>query len=987
MKPFLPFLLILLMSFASQAQSPMEEFTLRLADCYERNDPKCLTEALSLYVDIQKAAVGTEHEDYQSAVLALAMHLVDQEEFAEAQPYIREILLFTKAAKGPASEEVQQTGMLFLALLDFDESGKEKALLKEWLSEQFPGLPASHWEPATEENPERPETTPVEFDPGEDQSIDELLAILEQSHEGVYMDSDGAQASFERLIPLEEKIIEKMEKELQGRHPRYVEVLYLTANAYTYLAVNGDGTKEPQSYLLRSNILLDKALAHTEKIAGKQNEDYLLLLQSKGSNFAVAGDMEKYVAVMEESLSIMRGYLPKDDEMYQETLQIYSMLAPLYGMSPHKASDLKKAVEELDPETREEMPVYPDMLLFAGEQMEAKKRAESVISKMSFPNLLDSFLLFPGSRDHEQVLSFFETALKRLDPAFLSQLDDDASRQAMGFLQQEFEALASFVASAHHEFPELRGYLLRHVLQFSYLDQVRKERLRQRLLLKGNPKHRKLFNEWAAQKSKVNNLYEQAIYQKSGTKLDVFPEETRLKELEKQLSEAVDQTYSPPPAPDWLKIQSSLEKEEACVEIRRFIKRDRGAWTTEPAYLAFILRPDRQEPDLAFFPDAQTLDYPLFQAYQNSRFYGDDGTLYEAYFAPIRQRLEGVSRVYLSPDGVFHKINLNTLKVTGSDGYLLDQLDIQLTGSLLTLAREPMPDAVISSALLIGDPLFGAEPGDAESEEDAYFRSAGDAVISREMKWKPLPWSAVEVEKIAGLLEEKGISAPPFLRENAHKRHLAAHPGAGIVHLATHAWFSPLTDRMPLLKHIPFPESEDGNYPGLGGLLLDQEMPYMQYDSVQWDEETVQKIRSLNNGMWTDPRVFNPDLNSGIVFSGGDILTAFEIYGLDLQQTQLVVLSACNSGVSDLANGKGVAGLRGAFELAGANYIVNSLWEVKDDVAQTFMLYFYENWLGKGQSIRSAFRNAQFQIREEIAKQYPDQPRADLWGAFVLIDL
>ena len=51
------------------------------------------------------------------------------------------------------------------------------------------------------------------------------------------------------------------------------------------------------------------------------------------------------------------------------------------------------------------------------------------------------------------------------------------------------------------------------------------------------------------------------------------------------------------------------------------------------------------------------------------------------------------------------------------------------------------------------------------------------------------------------------------------------------------------------------------------------------------------------------------------------------------------------------------------------------------------MLYFYENWLGEGQSISTAFRNAQLQIRKDLARQYPDQSRADLWGAFVLIDL
>jgi CHAT domain-containing protein len=971
--------IFLLLASLATAQSSLEEVFQRLADCNARDDQPCVIETYKQYAQILKETVGTENEEYQSAVVSLVMLLMDQGQFSASQPYLREIILFTSNTNGAESEEVQQAGMAFIILLDAEKSGREKDLFQQWLGEQFPHLPPSYWEPQIEGYDSPDPDLPADIDLSKDYSIDELLALLERYHEGVHMDSDGAEASFEQLIPLEEKIIEKMEKELRGRHPRYVEVLFLTANAYTYLAVNGDENKE---HLLRSNALLDKALAHTEKSAGKQNEDYLLLLNAKGGNFAVAGEMEQYVAVLEEMLAIMKGFMPKDDEFYQQTLQMYTMLGAFHG-SPSKAADIKKAAEDLDPEWKEEMPVSMDMLFFARQQTEAQARAEAIIPKMSFPNLLDSFLLFPGNHNRQQVVSFFEKSFKRLDPALFSKLDDDAARQAMGFLQQEFEALASFTASAQEEFPELRGYLLRHVLQFSYLDQVRKERLRQRLLLKDNPKFKKLFAEWADQKSKVNRLYEEAIYENGATSPDLSAEEARLKELEKQLSQAVDQTYSPPPPPKWENLRSRLKEGETFVEIKRFLERENGQWTSKPAYLALIVHPGAGEPDLVIFHNAKALDYELYQAYQNSRFYGDDGKLYRAYFEPIAQRLQGAGRVYLSADGVFHKINLNTLKIPGAEGYLLDRFDIQLTGSMLTLLQEQAPQAAISSALLIGDPLFGEEQ---EEDEGSHFRSAGDIVVSREMKWKPLPWSKVEIEKTAELLQQKGIKPHAYLQDEALKSQLGRHPGAGIVHLATHAWFSPITDRIPFLENLPMPETENGEYPAMSSILTEQEWSYLSYDSVQWSEETIAKLRSFNSNMWSDPRIFNPDLNSGIVFSG-EILSAYEIYGLDLSQAQLVVLSACNSGVSDLGNGRGVTGLRGAFELAGANYIINTLWEVKDDVAQTFMLYFYENWLGRGQSIDAAFRNAQLQIRKDLAKQYPDQSRADLWGAFVLIDL
>ncbi|MCX6251729.1 MAG: CHAT domain-containing protein, partial [Bacteroidetes bacterium] len=140
----------------------------------------------------------------------------------------------------------------------------------------------------------------------------------------------------------------------------------------------------------------------------------------------------------------------------------------------------------------------------------------------------------------------------------------------------------------------------------------------------------------------------------------------------------------------------------------------------------------------------------------------------------------------------------------------------------------------------------------------------------------------------------------------------------------------------------------------------------------------------------------DPLLRSGLALAGvrrawfgGDIpegmengiLQAKEVSNMDLRNTKLVVLSACETGLGDVKGSEGVFGLQRSFKMAGADYLLMSLWKVPDEATQKLMTMFYEN-LFSGQPIREAFKNAQTRLRHlNIEYESPYY-----WGAWVLME-
>lgn len=215
-----------------------------------------------------------------------------------------------------------------------------------------------------------------------------------------------------------------------------------------------------------------------------------------------------------------------------------------------------------------------------------------------------------------------------------------------------------------------------------------------------------------------------------------------------------------------------------------------------------------------------------------------------------------------------------------------------------------------------------------------------------------LPGTRAEGERIAALLH-----VTPLLDRNASKEGLRAHPSPRILHIATHGFFLP-DQYGPLGPGNPKGDLErQATSPGTAPLPRPVENPLLRSGLVLAGANT-----------WVRGKHPPPEAGDGI-------LTGEDALGLDILSTELVVLSACETGLGDIRSGEGVFGLRRAFLLAGAKTLVMSLWKVPDSETRMLMEEFYSRLL-EGRPRLDALREAQLAIKAAF-------PGPLHWGAFV----
>lgn len=537
-----------------------------------------------------------------------------------------------------------------------------------------------------------------------------------------------------------------------------------------------------------------------------------------------------------------------------------------------------------------------------------------------------------------------------------------------------------FVVKAANELPLLSADAYNYQLKVKSKIFNTTSRIKRLVSESPDEKVKTRFRQWTDLRNKLANVGLLSLKERNERGIDIDDIYEQANMLEKEIAESIldsDQRNTQTELkPDWKDIQQALPKNAAAIEIIRYATSEDSGENiignyedVKPEhYAALIITAGAQNPQIVPLGAANTLDKKAYQLYleyvSNTRYQREASSGYQTltaqYWQPIARALPPtVDELYLSPSGTYNLINLEILPMTEPGEHVMDHHTVHRvsgTAGIITAASKTL-SADNSSIALFGDPTFTLSDEEwAQQANTTTERAIGSDNNRSTSTWlkrariKSLPWTRAEVESLETLFKAENWQISKFLGNNASEKQLKQLTSPRILHVATHGYF-------------------------------DRTISGVHQEQMSSFGELVEKSGERQNAM----------LGAGLLFSGvknyfssnrlmgeDGALTAYEISGLYLNQTELVVLSACNTGQGLVDEGEGVYGLQRAFKLAGAGSMLMSLWSVNDKASADLMVDFYKNLLD-GKSKKESLKLAM----KEIMKTHPEPY---YWGAFVLID-
>ena len=393
---------------------------------------------------------------------------------------------------------------------------------------------------------------------------------------------------------------------------------------------------------------------------------------------------------------------------------------------------------------------------------------------------------------------------------------------------------------------------------------------------------------------------------------------------------------------DYNSVKKSLGKNDVLIDFTDFVPNAGGR-----RYAAYIVNKKQKYPLLKpLFAESQIDSLGIVRP---DMFYDKDfaAEVIKLLWNPLKEHILEGSTVYYVPSQMLFQVCLESLPL--EDGTLLgDHYHFVRLSSARELVRKQNKSNA-ASAVLYGGLQYDLEPNVMAENAKQYDLSSlmvmrGDYIVRGDSIFRELPGSKVEVERISEILNRSKFEVTPYTGVNGTEESFLSMHGKAprILHLATHGFY-----------YTPSKA---------------EEVDYLRGYSDAMSLSGL--IMSGGNAAW-----LGEELPAGTL---GGVLTANNIAHLDLSNTDMVVLSACQTGQGN-ATAEGLYGLQRAFKKAGVGTMVMTLWSVSDKVATEFMIKFYESLVENDWDKHKAFE----QTKSYIRTQHPDPYH---WAAFVMLD-
>ncbi len=426
-----------------------------------------------------------------------------------------------------------------------------------------------------------------------------------------------------------------------------------------------------------------------------------------------------------------------------------------------------------------------------------------------------------------------------------------------------------------------------------------------------------------------------------------------LEEKEKLLREALlAKSNNNPTIPTWRDVKQSLKHNECAIEFITFSGfASTNSGTKELKYAALILTPEIDNPifiELCTFNQLHNvlLNALIEQEIGINELYVQRGKpiLYDLIWKKIDEYVKNTKSIYISPILGIQDVNWGFIPCP-DESCLNDKYDIRIVTSTARICDQET--FIFSDAYVYGGIEY--TKGNHNSNQMSY-RSIviNELCDSTRNGFGFLRASGYEADQVANVLQEKSVDVNLFKGADADEVSFRKIDGnsPSIIHLSTHGFYLVGFDKYTEYFDKLLSYSINDNSMLLSGILL---------------ADANSTLRGSNE---------QTPLNDGVI-------TAEEIAMLDLRNTQLVVLSACETAIGNNLQ-EGFGGLVRAFKNAGVKSILASLWKVPDDATAKLLVAFY-NHLVSGVEMHNALKKAQ----QEVSRLYPDPY---YWASFILID-